>query len=112
VNLKQSQTNESLEELEKSLQPPFKITMINLSEGENQSQLMTSSWATGNYDEVCNRVENTYLAPLSKEGFKVTRIKIESNAGNQGVPEQLQSERSTPIPTILSFTGKWKQIWR
>jgi hypothetical protein len=62
-----------------------KCVMIELARGTHRSQPMTSSHHAGALDEVMRAVD-ALRARLADAGFAVTRVKLEAEVTNDGVP--------------------------
>jgi hypothetical protein len=78
-----------------------KCVLIELARGAHRSQPMTSSRHAGTQDEVMREVE-ALQTRLVAAGFPVTRVKVEAEVTNDGVPVDAPG----PAGTYFEFHAK------
>lgn len=78
-----------------------KCVLIELARGAHRSQPMTSSHHTGAFDSVRAEIE-ALRARLVAVGFEVTRMKIEAEVTNEGVPHDAPG----PAGTYFEFHAR------
>lgn len=82
-------TNETIEKLKNICKnTKYKLIFIELDsskKNDNFTQLMTSSYYTGEYPSIVKTIEDEVYKHF--EDFNIIRIKIESLASNEGVPQ-------------------------
>ena len=83
----------------------IKCILIKLPSGVNPSQLMTSSYHHGNFENVLQKV-NAIAQKITDAGFEVTRIKIEAMVSNQDVPISDIEAQKLPSSNYFEFHVK------
>lgn len=64
----------------------FKLILAVAENGEQKEQYMISKWKNGTYSEVIQKAKNIAI-DMKQNDILVSRIKVESMAHNNGVPE-------------------------